>query len=84
MYNKIPHTEIFTNEMIPLTKFCIYVKLVNGVIMAASMLKDGQPEIIDGKINWIQITDPISQVFLDSVNTIFGTNFRMKDFYNLE
>jgi hypothetical protein len=46
-------------------------------------LRDGMPEPNDtlpGHLNWGEVTAPEDQGFLDAVNRILGTSFRLEDF----
>lgn len=46
-------------------------------------LLDGGPEpsdIMPGHLNWGEVTAPEDQEFLDAVNRVFGTSFRIENF----
>lgn len=49
-------------------------------LLAASMLQDGGLDMQGGEPNWIDVSEPASQAFLDEVNRHFGTDFTMKQF----
>ena len=52
----------------------------NGALLSVAMLRDGSFETWDGKLDWVEVTAPESQKFLDDINKAFKTKFKMDDF----
>ncbi len=49
-------------------------------LLAAAMMEDGSMDMHQGEPNWVDVSEPVSQEFLDEVNRHFGTDFRMEQF----
>jgi len=60
-----------------LENFGCYVLVDESVLCAAPIL---DPPSKDTPVSWGEVTAPQSQEFLDTVNSLFGTNFKMTDF----
>ena len=57
-----------------------YVTVEGGTLLSAAMREDGSPEMDSGSIAWSEVSAPESQDFLDAVNGLFGTDFKMDQF----
>jgi hypothetical protein len=64
----------------PLPEFGCFVQIHDGSLLAASMMNDGSIEMDRGEVNACDVCAPESQEFLDAVNAVFGTSYRMDQF----
>ena len=49
-------------------------------LLAAPMNEDGSIDMDHGEPNWVDVSEPQCQAFLDDVNRHFGTDFTMQQF----
>lgn len=63
-----------------LENFGCFVMVENGSLYNCPMLNNGEPDCDNGKMNWIDVTEPSSQEFLDECNAALGTNFKIDQF----
>lgn len=88
---KLPEIQTVVNRdielnIVKLKKYGIYVIYTETTnnLLTVPMLKDGSPELEFFNdiltLNAIEITAPESQEFLDYINIIFRTTFKMSDF----
>ncbi len=61
----------------PLEDFGCYVYVYYGVLYYIPMLISGEPSSID---DMCVVSEPDCQEFLDAVNSLFGSKFKLKDF----
>ena len=52
----------------------------DGTLMSVAMLRDGSFETWDEELDWVEVTAPESQKFLDDINKAFKTKFKMDNF----
>ncbi|KZX57803.1 hypothetical protein A3709_19460 [Halioglobus sp. HI00S01] len=62
------------NGIAYLSEYATLVRLQAGALQAAAVDKDWTPG------DWVDVTAPESQSFLDAVNAIFDTQFRLENF----
>lgn len=69
-----------THRLLP--EYGCAVLVEDGVLLAIPLLAiDGMPDYgEDGEIEWSEVVAPESQDFLDKVNAMFNTSFRVEDF----
>jgi hypothetical protein len=68
-------------KMTAFNQFGCFLSVLDGELYECIMLTDGSPDTEeDGEFNWLHLTAPESQEFLDAVNAHFGTKFRMSQF----
>lgn len=58
-----------------------WVKVEGKKLLCLRAEANGEPEMFNGEENWGEIIAPESQMFLDAVNAVLGTNFRYKQFF---
>ena len=75
-----PIEEAKKSKMIPMEKYGAAFMVDNGTLMSVAMLRDGSFETWDGDLDWVEVTAPESQKFLDDINKKFKTKFKMDDF----
>jgi len=68
------------SKMIPMEKYGAAFMVDNGYLMSVAMNRDGSLETFDGDLDWVEVTAPESQKFLDDINKKFKTKFKMDDF----
>ena len=68
------------SKMIPMEKYGAAFMVDNGHLMSVAMNRDGSLETFDGDLDWVEVTAPESQKFLDDINKKFKTKFKMDDF----
>jgi hypothetical protein len=66
---------------IKLTGYGVYVTKFDGSIFISNIQLDGRPTLDpDGCIEWVPLTDPFNQQFLNIINSKFGTHLTMGQF----
>ena len=75
-----PIEEAKKSKMIPMEKYGAAFMVDNGYLMSVAMNRDGSLETFDGDLDWVEVTAPESQKFLDDINKKFKTKFKMDDF----
>ena len=75
-----PIEEAKKSKMIPMEKYGAAFMVDNGHLMSVAMNRDGSLETFGGELDWVEVTAPESQKFLDDVNKKFKTKFKMDDF----
>ena len=75
-----PVEEAKKSKMIPMEKYGAAFMIEKGALMSVAMLRDGSFETWDGNLDWSEVTAPESQKFLDDINKVFKTKFKMDDF----
>ena len=75
-----PIEEAKKSKMIPMEKYGAAFMVDNGTLMSVAMLRDGSFETWDGDLDWVEVTAPESQKFLDDINKAFKTKFKMDNF----
>lgn len=78
--NKLNMNEAKKSKMIPMEKYGAAFMVNNGHLMSVAMNRDGSLETFDGDLDWVEVTAPESQKFLDDINKKFKTKFKMDDF----
>jgi len=78
--NKMNMNEAKKSKMIPMEKYGAGFMVDNGHLMSVAMNRDGSFETWDGDLDWVEVTAPESQKFLDDINKKFKTKFKMDDF----
>ena len=68
------------SKMIPMEKYGAAFMVDKGFLMSVAMNRDGSFETFDGDLDWVEVTAPESQKFLDDINKKFKTKFKMSDF----
>ena len=53
---------------------------MSGALFSVAMNRDGSLDAYDGELQWGEVTAPENQKFLDVMNKIFKTKFKMDDF----
>jgi len=69
-----------SSKVVPLEKYGAAFTIMNGALMSVAMNRDGSLDAYDGELQWGEVTAPENQRFLDDINKIFKTKFKMGDF----
>ena len=75
-----PIEEGKSSKVVPVEKYGAAFTIMNGALMSVAMNRDGSLEAYDGELDWGDVTAPENQKFLDVMNKIFKTKFKMDDF----
>lgn len=65
-----------TPKLVAIKEFGCFVSVEDGTLMYCPILANGEPDLEAMG----EVTDPQSQKFLDQVNKVFQTKFKMSDF----
>lgn len=75
-----PIEEAKSSKVVPLEKYGAAFTIMKGALMSVAMNRDGSLEAYDGELDWGEVTAPENQRFLDDINKIFKTKFKMDTF----
>ena len=58
------------SKMIPMEKYGAAFMVDGNHLMSVAMNRDGSLETFDGDLDWVEVTAPESQKFLDDINKV--------------